>query len=359
MKGSIYISILIAIVVAAWILSGQLEKEKPSNKNQQTNTGENTQKEKKVFLVKAEDFLATPRISEIVLRGRTEASRRVKVKAETSGKVRKIIAKEGQTVKSGNVLFKIDMKDRKSRLREAIALVEQRQLEYDVASKLKKQGHRSATKLAAAATSLESAIARQKNIDLDIANTTIKAPFAGYVEKMYVELGSVVDKSTIVAEIVDKDPFLVVGQISESEVAKISIGDRARATLLDGTKFTGKIRYISLAADPKTRTFKVEIQIPNTNNKLREGLTAEIYIKTSESIAHFLSPAVLTLNDSGVLGVRTISKNKIVKFVPVNILDDTSDGIWVSGLPANIKIITVGQEFVTDGQTVRVSQEGT
>ncbi|MCH8188922.1 MAG: hypothetical protein IIB66_09540, partial [Proteobacteria bacterium] len=72
-------------------------------------------------------------------------------------------------------------------------------------------------------------------------------------------------------------------------------------------------------------------------------------------LAHLLSPAALTLNDEGVLGVRIVVPGNTVRFVPVKIIDDTADGIWLSGLPSVADLITVGHEFVRDGDRVRTS----
>lgn len=68
--------------------------------------------------------------------------------------------------------------------------------------------------------------------------------------------------------------------------------------------------------------------------------------------AHKPSPGVLTLDDSGRVGVRTVEANNKVRFVPVTIIGQDADGLWVGGLPERATVITVGQEFVVDGQTV-------
>ena len=162
-----------------------------------------------------------------------------------------------------------------------------------------------------------------------------------------------VNRNMVVAHLVDKDPFLVIGQVSESDISKIKIGDKAHAKLIDGKIVYGFIRYISITAEPKTKTFRVEIEVPNKNNLLRAGLTAEIFIEVSEQQAHFLSPAVLTLSDSGLLGIRAVDKSNKVQFMKINIVEDTQKGVWVTGLPSEVNIITVGQEFVNDEQLVR------
>ena len=159
------------------------------------------------------------------------------------------------------------------------------------------------------------------------------------------------------ANIVDRDPFLVVGQVSERDVHRIKLGDLGRAELVNGDTVEGAVSFISTTADPQTRTFRVELEVPNRDGKLRGGLTSEIRIPVERQLAQVVSPAVLTLNDEGVMGVRTVDEDHIVRFMPVDIIGDDADGVWLSGLPAMVQVITVGQEFVRDGDRVRVSSE--
>lgn len=81
-------------------------------------------------------------------------------------------------------------------------------------------------------------------------------------------------------------------------------------------------------------------------------MTAETTFMTDQIMAHFISPAILTLNEAGVLGVRSVDENDVVQFHPVQVLSDTSEGTWITGLPKQINLITVGQEFVKDGEKV-------
>ena len=181
----------------------------------------------------------------------------------------------------------------------------------------------------------------------------INAPFDGYIEERNAEVGDFVKDGNPIATIVESDPLLITGQISELQVGNISVGGEGSAKLVTGETVTGKIKFIGSMADPETRTFRVELEVPNEGYKLRSGVTAEITFKTNSVEAHFLSPGYLTLNDSGVLGLRAVGDDDIVKFYPVKILADTPDGIWVQGLPETVRLIVVGQDFVRDGDKVQ------
>jgi len=141
--------------------------------------------------------------------------------------------------------------------------------------------------------------------------------------------------------------------VSEREVGSVRIGQKAAATLIDGRSLTGIIRFIGAVADAATRTFRVEIVIPNQDRSVRDGITAQIRLFSAEIRAHFLSPSLLTLDETGHLGVKAVDAGDRVIFHPVKILADRTDGIWVGGLPDRLTLITVGQEFVRTGQRIR------
>ena len=115
--------------------------------------------------------------------------------------------------------------------------------------------------------------------------------------------------------------------------------------------------FLSRSADPTTRTFRVELTVPNPDLSLRDGQTAEILIEAQGVTAHLLAASTLTLDDDGTLGVRTIDADSAALFHPVTVLRDTIDGVYVTGLPEQVDVITVGQEFVTDGVIVAPSFE--
>ncbi len=153
------------------------------------------------------------------------------------------------------------------------------------------------------------------------------------------------------------DPYLVVGEVSDRQVSHIKKGQPATVELTDGTVIEGTVRYISSAARIETRTFRVEVEVPNPALELREGMTANILIPTNSAKAHYLTPSLLTLKDDGSVGIRIVVDGT-VKFFPITIAGNNPDGLWVKGLPDHIQLIITGQNFVTEGQKVRVSVEG-
>ncbi len=362
MLRSTYIALLIAVVAVGWVASGQLglfahEEEKsialvtPGNDGK----GPATAIDKSLVAVRVQVLKAVTKVEEIVARGRTEAYRKVELRAEIPARVIAVEVEKGARVKKGDVLVRLDPGDYYARLKEAKALVRQRQIEYDAAKSLQAKGYRAETKLAASETLLDTAKAMAKRTRVQVSRLTIRAPFDGIIDRRYVEVGDYMKEGNPVAAIIDEDPFLVVGQISEREINRIAVGDVGRAKLVTGRTVSGTVRYLSATADPATRTFRMELEVPNPDGTLRDGITAEIRVEVKKVRAHLVSPAVLTLNDEGLAGVRVVDDNDVVSFRPAQIISTDSDGVWLIGLPETVRIITVGQEYVRDGDKVRVS----
>ena len=184
----------------------------------------------------------------------------------------------------------------------------------------------------------------------------IVAPFSGYLESLRVDKGDYLNTGGICASLIDSNPMLLIADIAEKEIADIDLGANSMARLISGDEIQGKVSFIATSADKNTRTFRVEVQVDNKDRAIRDGVSAEIYIESKKVLSHRISPAILSLNDQGKLGIRTVDENNAVEFKEIEILEDTTEGLWVSGLNENERIITLGQEYVFQGQTVNVKE---
>jgi len=360
MRSSIIIAGLLALIVGGWILSGQLggKKETPNgeavaaqNDAPKTATAQ-APASPRLMSVRVRESLARPHMTELTVTGRTEANRSVILRAETPGRIVKVEAEKGNKVKRGSVIARIDMDARGSRLTEYRSLVAQKQLEFDQATKLETKGFQSKTRLAQAAAELEQAKAQLRMMQVEIEDTIIRAPFGAELQERPVEVGDFVKVGDHVARLVELDPILIVGFVSEREIGDIEAGTLANATLVNGQEVEGVVRYISKISEETTRTFRVEIEVPNPGRKIYEGLTAEIRLPLEEVLTHQLTPALLTLDDDGTIGVKAVDENDKVVFYPIEIIGHTPEGMLLGGLPQRLTLITVGQEFVIHGETV-------
>lgn len=302
--------------------------------------------------VRVRTITAEQRATDLVIRGRTEAVRKVEVKAEVAGAVASVRVQKGQLVKRGDILCELNVEARAAQLKMAQATARQRQIEYEGSKALQAKGFRSETAVAQALAAYEGAKAEVERMEKQFENTKIRAPFDGVVDNRMVEVGDYMVPGTTCALVVDLHPMLVIGQVSENEVSRIKIGDRGWAKLVTGERAEGTLRFVAQSADPATRTFRVELEVPNDASTIRDGVTAEIHVTTRTVLAHRISPAILGLDDRGVVGVRIVEAGNRVRFVPVTIVSDSAEGMWVTGLPPTVTVITVGQNYVVNGQVV-------
>ncbi len=330
----------------------------------------------------------------VLVRGRTEATRQVDVRAETGGAVISEPLRKGASVEEGEILCSIDpgtrlvslagaeaaLAEARSRLPEAEARVTEARarlaeatLNLNAASKLAEDGFASEVRVVAAESAVEAARAgvqaAQSQLEgakagmqtaetsfaaakKDIERLEIRAPFAGLLESDTAELGSLLQPGGLCATVIQLDPIKLVGYVVETDVDKIRPGARALARLATGREVVGQVTFLSRSADQSTRTFRVEATAPNPELTIRDGQTAEISIEAGTQTAHLIPQSALTLDDSGALGVRIVTDQRIVGFLPVTVQRDSLDGVFVSGLGEKANIIVIGQEYVTNGVPV-------
>lgn len=345
---------IVVIAVGAWMGTGMLAPS-PANGNEAAG-GETAGPT--VPQVRVATFLSQKVADGLRLQGRTEADRHVTVKAETSGTLEEILVERGATVEAGQVIARLDVDDRQAQVDSAKALRKQRVAEFDAAQKLNEKGYRGAVDLSQARAGLDAAEAQVELAEIELDRTILAAPFAGVMYERDVELGDFVDRGDPVAHIVDLSVISAVGQVSERNLGRIALGQPATVRTLGGMAVNGIVSYVGTVADVTTRTFPIEVDVANADRRLIEGVTVEIIVPLAELTAHSITPAILTLADDGAVGVRAVDDSHHVVFYPVTILRDSVGAVLVSGLPDEVRLITVGQEFVHDGQLVEpVSEE--
>ena len=332
--------------------------------------------------------------SSVILRGETEAARFVQVRAETFGQVISDPLRKGSFVQKDDILCRLDEGTRKAaladslaRLEEAKALIpqteaklgeansrlEEAKINFNAASKLSEGGYASDTRVASvqaamrsaeagvatAAAGFDSTRARIQSAEAGVATAkkeierlTITAPFEGALESDTAEIGSLLQPGDLCGTIIQLNPIKLVGFLPETELFRVKLGANVRAQLTSGQEIEGNVTFLSRSADSKTRTFRVEVKVPNDGLEIRDGQTVEIAIGSDGKKAHLLPQSALTLNDDGLLGVRFVDDKNITRFAAVKLEQDSKEGVWVSGLDDAVDVIIIGQEFVKEGVKV-------
>jgi len=339
----------VAVAVTLWMLSGLGSS--PVEFSTETGFANDNGEP---MLVRVEQIRSSDVEKLVTVSARTEPNRFVRLKTETDGAVVSLGAERGSPVSAGETIVELDLRDRMARLTEANSLVVQRELELEGRKNLRSQQFASQVELAEGQNRLDSALSAKERISLEIQNTSIIAPFDGLVQERNVEIGDFVRIGDAVVDIVDIDPLIIAGEINGKEISELRVGGTGSAKLVDGTVLVGTIRYLAPVADENTRTFRVELAVENSQT-VRAGLTAELQLAGSRIAAHDISPSLLTLADDGTIGIKAVNALNRVLFYPIEIVGSSDDGILVTGLPESVRVITVGQGFVTVGQEVNPS----
>ncbi len=345
------IALFFAFGMAIWLFSGDLSSNKVTA-DEGDGGAENTST--KIPLVRGIESVAATRNLFLDVRGQTRANRMVEVRSEVSGIVEAVPGEKGNRVKKGDLLCQIAIDTRRSDLSEALASLKSTQLEYDGIRDLNQRGLQSEIILAQAKARLEQSRSRAKRAQLELQKTRITAPFDGIVETQPVEVGHFLSPGSTCVTLIEIDPILVTGQVAERNISGIHLGDQVHVELITGEGYVAMVTFIGRSPDATTRTYPIEVTINNPAASIRAGLTATMHVPTGAEVAHLISAASLVLDDEGVVGVRIVDNQNVVRFKAVHIVSESTEGVWVTGLPQKVKLITIGQEEVFEGQIVKI-----
>jgi multidrug efflux system membrane fusion protein len=351
-----FASILVLAGAAAWVLTGEFSsvgsaaqetvEKKPEAKPAGTVKPPRTVSAIAVPII---DHRLTIRVS-----GQTAADKRAELAARSAGTISALPFKQGDAVKAGDVILSMDSMEKKIAVDAAAQLVKQKQSQADATEALAKRGNVAKLQLGAVRADLQGAQSGYEAAKAELERTQVIAPFTGIIDKISVENGASVSQGAAVATLISLDPIVAVGEISERNLASIKIGSPASVRLVSGASVEGSVRYISREASTATRTYRIEVAIDNKDALIPAGMTAEINLKSDPVKAIKLPRSAVTLNQDGVLGVRAVDKDNKVMFLSVDLIDDATDAIVLTGVPEGTKIIISGQDFVVDGEVVNV-----
>lgn len=297
------------------------------------------------------DYARTIRIS-----GVTEADKLAVLAARSNGVVQELGAQPGDSVAAGATVLLLEGEDVRAGVKAAQDQLAQAAEQLKVGEALNAKGSLPETQVTArraAKTAAEGALA-QAQAAAD--RLTLTAPFAGTVDAVNVEIGEWVQQGTPIATLIALDPIVVKAEVSEVDVAHVSVGAKALVRLVSGAEMEGTIRHLARKASDKTRTFALEVALPNPDGAIPSGMTAELRLTAAAQPALTVPRSVLTLNEAGQVGLRVVGDGNVAGFVPVKLIDDIDGGFVVSGVPQGARVIVAGQDLVRDGDSVLVHE---
>ena len=340
----------------------------------------------------------------------------ITLSAEIGGTAVKVPAVEGRQIEAGDVLVVIDTSTLPARIEAAKAeiaaattaldsataqsrgtYIEQRaaaeanlevaKQRLEIAQKLAKQNFSAPVELAQLKANYENArmtlaqidLAKNLRSDVDIAQnrarlataksnlavlrdqlakSTIKAPVAGWLETMHLEQGEQIAAGSPAATILDMGELKIVVAVPQTNIGEVELDDPVNVNVAGAGMRKGAVTKIASISSTTTRTFDVEVTVPNPGRELRAGMTVEANIDVGFQPAFGMSPAHLSVAGDGSLTAK-IDDGGTVRVVPVELVRSGVEQVFVSGLADGAALLTFGQAFVNAGDPVRVSPEPT
>ncbi|MBO6717463.1 MAG: efflux RND transporter periplasmic adaptor subunit [Rhizobiaceae bacterium] len=349
-------AVVVLVATAAWVATGEFSSVgSAANESEAAKPAPEVQEAP----LRTVAVIDPPRIEHsraIRLSGTTEADKRTVLTTRAGGLIEELPVKRGSTVKAGDLIAKLQAEGKEAAVDTARQLLLQREAEAEAARRLAESGSlpklqldNALSALAAARSQLEAAIA-------DLERIVVRAPFDGVIDAVNVEQGSPVQAGAQVVTLLSLNPILAIGEVNERDLGHVEPGNKANVRLVSGREVEGTVRYVSYAASAATRTYRTEVAVPNDDRSIPAGMTAEITVNAAPVEATVLPRSVLTLSNDGDIGIRAVNDENVVVFYPIDIVDDTPNGIVLGGIPKGVRIIVAGQQLISEGDTVNAVQ---
>jgi multidrug efflux system membrane fusion protein len=352
MKASRITALGLVAAAALWIASGHFLPHESAESR--ASIRPNEADAKKLFRVAVTQTKIVPHSRKLLLSGRTEAERRVTVTARTGGVLTELRVKRGAWVKEGDIIAVLSDDARAAQVAQAESLVTQRRAELEAKRKLIATGAMPRLDLVNLEAQLKAAEAALAGAEAERDRGVVRAPWSGVVHDVPVEVGQAAFSMAgrEIAQIVALDPMLAVVEVAERKLAGIKVGDPAEVRLVTGEAKSGQVRFVAKTASQTTRTYRVEVAIPNSDAAIPDGITAEVSLPLASVAATRVPRSALTIASNGDVGVRIVTADDTVAFVRVGVVEDEQTAMWVSGIADGARVIVQGQDFVREGQKV-------
>jgi membrane fusion protein, multidrug efflux system len=265
--------------------------------------------------------------------------------------------RRGTLVAAGDVIAELSDEAREAKVMQARARLAQRAAELEAREDLAKRGNYPTLNLEQLRAEKRAAEADMATAEAELLRTSITAPVAGMVNDLSVEIGQGLLPGGAIAELIKPDPMLMVVEVPERRLSGLTLGEKAQVKLVTGESREGVVRFIARRPAGQTRTYRVDIAFANPDGQIPDGIAAEVSLTLAPVPATRVPRSALTFSAEGQLGLRVVDAQSIVRFVPVSIVDDEAETLWVSGLTPGLAIITRGQDFIREGETVQAVRE--
>ncbi|MAN25475.1 MAG: hypothetical protein CME10_14520 [Gemmatimonadetes bacterium] len=305
--------------------------------------------------VKADSVLRGSMNSFIETYARLEAEREIKVMARATGFLTELLAEEGDWVKNGQVLVRLDKEELGLRLRQVKGDYNEAESNYKRIKVLHEKKMVSQSEFDVALLRYENSKLNLAEAELNFSHTDVKAPITGVVLLRMVELGALVGSGKELFTIADMDPLLAKIHVPERRMFQLHAGQKAMVSVeaLPEQSFKGSIRMISPMVEPESGTVKVTLEIP-ANSMLKPGMFCTVRIITDSRLNTLIIPKKALVLETDIDDVYVVSDGKaqLVEVVTGYVEGDRVE--ILSGVDEGMRVITVGHEGLKDGSPVRI-----
>lgn len=362
MKANRYLAILVFLGSAAWIATGEFSSvgsaadTESAGATTETSAPEAAEAAggdaKPLQTVGVAVIPQLQHARSVKISGVTQADKQTMLTARTGGIIGELLIRQGAAVKAGDVIARIAPEGRDAALRSAEQALEQAKAQTEATMRLVDEGTLAKLQGDAAQSALKAAESQVEAAQAEVDKLDVVAPYDGVIDVVDVEEGAAVSSGTAVATLIALDPIIGIGEVNESDLGVVEVGENAELRLVSGETVTGNVRYVSRSAQAATRTYTVEVEVPNPDLRISAGMTTEVILRGNPVLATPVPRSVVALNDDGDLGVRTVNSDDVVEFHPIDIVDDSTDALILGGIPQGARVIVAGQNFVGDGVKV-------
>ena len=337
--------LILAMALAAGCSRSESSAKPESNQTQN--------KAVKVSVVRVEP---APMKDILVLPGETEAWQDVRVAADVAGRVEWIGPKEGQTVKEGVLIAKIDVAALKAALDRAEAAQKLADDLYQRRYKLFERNIINQEELDKSQTERTLARANFRQMQIEYERGFLKAPLTGMVNHLFVDEGEFVDKGKPFVDLVNVDKIKINVNVPELDVRHLKVGQKTmvRVDAFQDRELFGIIDFVAYKADPATKTFHVKVIVDNPNHEIRPGMIARV-VFLRRILPDALSSPLFAIVEKGGERLVFVEKDGVAEARTISFGVIEGDRVQITkGLHPGDHLIVVGQTEVEEGMRVQV-----
>ncbi|WP_256117720.1 efflux RND transporter periplasmic adaptor subunit [Shinella lacus] len=298
-----------------------------------------------------------PLVSSITVTGSLIPHRVALVHAQTSGLVvTELLAEEGQTVRSGQVLARLSSERQSAELSGARGELHRAEQALARAQALKTSGTMAGSAADAATASYVEAQARVRALEIDVARAEVRAPVAGLLQRRNIEIGEVANEKPLFEIAAERAMELVV-DLSETAWSQTSVGQSADITLADGQAMSGTVRRLSGALDSKTRLGRAWISLNNAPSGLVSGAGASARLRIGRADLLAIPQSSLLFDQQGAY-VFVVADGKALRRAVTLGAQNAEHAEIIEGLNAGDAVVARAGSLLRDGDPVRIAAVG-